>query len=1692
MNAKNNTITRFISKACIILYLLSSCSSFIYAQSNQSQQQKEFIVHKGLYQSIPSKRPTYLKTQAQLTEKTLVLLVSFPDTELKTFAKTTQQDWESVYFGNRPSIRDYYSTISFGKLNLDKAAENNNPVNNGIVGWNVLLNSLSWYKQTYQKEFHAYLVRDALISSNGAVDYAQFDGNGDSYISTHELHIYVIAAAYEGSYFGPPEPNVPRVHVSLKAPWRNIPLQLDGKFIGDYDHGGGISLSGELLVGSDTQNKVGLLAHEMGHSLGLPDHYNEAKRDEAGVWCLMGTGDIVIKEPSYPNHICAPHKEQLGWIQPTNIQAGMSRIINEIENSGESLKLWENGNPTTEYFIVENRNNQQSNHYDTFLPASGLLIWHVDSTEIKGGNNQGIALEQADNEGYKGVGNAGDVFSANTNANFLQTETSPNSRSNEGDITGVSVANISAPGPTMAAEIDVSHTPSRILAAAFPNTILANGVSTSTITALLLDVLQDTVESATNEVTFTITSGDTSGSLIGTNPVNAINGIVSISLQSTTKPGIVTVEASSPGLTSGSTYVNVYTSEAETEVSGTISTNTTWSLANSPYRVIGDITVAQGATLTIEPGVLVKFNSNRDLFVSGRLVADGFPNQRIAFTSSLASPTPNAWGGIRFNNSPTDSPSILDNCIISYGGQGGYGNLDASIIVDARANPQITNTSFSNNRYNGVNLITGTYSSDISLGVVGIPYVLRGDLTIASGAVLNIIPGVLLKFARNADFYINGGVTAEGNANSPIIFTSLRDDTRGGDTGGDGSTVGSVGDWGGIWFNETINDTKSILRYCEIYFGGQGGYGNNDTPISLDARANPTITNTTLSNNRFNGLDLNTGTYSSNIILDITELPYMIRGDLTVASGAVLTIQPGVLLKFDSNSDFNVRGGLTASGTATNHIVFTSFRDDSRGGDTNGDGATAGSPGSWGGIWFGATTDDNNAILRHCEIYFSGKGGYGNNNSPLVLDARANPILENVILADNSINGIWLETRTYDVDIDLDITELPYILGGNLTVGASAQLTIHPGTLLKMAVNTDLFIDGTLRLIGQESKPVVFTSFKDDSRGGDTDGNGATSGVPGDWGGIQFRDPSNDAGSVIEYSEFHFGGQGGYSANDSPLVFDNASPRIQKILITNTKSQGVRCYNTASPDFGGGARGSIGGNRFLDFIAAGNKYAIRNDGTADIFAKFNYWETSDPNTIEQIIFDRNDNSSKGQVIYEPFETDPTFPVNAPSVLLPLNGTELLPVGLLVWTEVHPVQNSDLITYTLQLDDDSTFASPEISQTGLTGEAYSNASLSAFIDEAVSLQANAIAVRLNSLTGFDNLIDNTNFYWRVKAVDNYGAESDYTSGSSHFFFNKTNSSPNSAIDGFSPKDGLEIRTSTPEISWHPATDPDLSDHAGTLRYNLKLDDDREFSSSYQYTTSMGLNTFDVIDQLTENLNWYYRVQTIDDEDLTSDWSAIQDFWINAEDEPPLYFDLLEPLDGTTVKSDSVRLRWQTAIDPDPNDRLWYVLEFSSDSLFKSLIHQVTQTDTTFVLRLDALTAGTYYWRVKGLDSDTLATYASRTDVRPWRFSWGVTNVDEGREPGVPTNFSLSQNYPNPFNPTTTIAYQLSKAAHVTLKIYNMRGQEVRTLVEEEKLAGYYSVRWDGLDKQGMKVSSGVYVYQMIAGEYVTSQKLVLLR
>ncbi|MBK8552209.1 MAG: T9SS type A sorting domain-containing protein [Ignavibacteria bacterium] len=107
--------------------------------------------------------------------------------------------------------------------------------------------------------------------------------------------------------------------------------------------------------------------------------------------------------------------------------------------------------------------------------------------------------------------------------------------------------------------------------------------------------------------------------------------------------------------------------------------------------------------------------------------------------------------------------------------------------------------------------------------------------------------------------------------------------------------------------------------------------------------------------------------------------------------------------------------------------------------------------------------------------------------------------------------------------------------------------------------------------------------------------------------------------------------------------------------------------------------------------------------------------------------------------------------------------------------------------------------------------------------------------------------------------------------------------------------------------------------------------------------------------------------------------------------------------------------------------------------------------------------------------------------------GLVGIQGNNETGIPKDFELSQNYPNPFNPSTIINYNLPKSSSISLKVYDMLGNEIKTLVSNpNQNAGSYNVEWDGKDERGVAASSGVYFYKLISADFNKTMKMILMK
>lgn len=140
-----------------------------------------------------------------------------------------------------------------------------------------------------------------------------------------------------------------------------------------------------------------------------------------------------------------------------------------------------------------------------------------------------------------------------------------------------------------------------------------------------------------------------------------------------------------------------------------------------------------------------------------------------------------------------------------------------------------------------------------------------------------------------------------------------------------------------------------------------------------------------------------------------------------------------------------------------------------------------------------------------------------------------------------------------------------------------------------------------------------------------------------------------------------------------------------------------------------------------------------------------------------------------------------------------------------------------------------------------------------------------------------------------------------------------------------------------------------------------------------------------------------------------------------------------------------------------------------------------------LLVDTVDAGDGDYMMSGVYSDNTPPEGDAPKNYKTKIFFENSSISLTSGNQIPKEYSLSQNYPNPFNPTTKINFALTKQGFVTLKIYDITGREIKTLVNEVKQAGYYSV-----DFNGSPLSSGVYFYRIQSGDFVQTKRMLMIK
>jgi hypothetical protein len=211
-----------------------------------------------------------------------------------------------------------------------------------------------------------------------------------------------------------------------------------------------------------------------------------------------------------------------------------------------------------------------------------------------------------------------------------------------------------------------------------------------------------------------------------------------------------------------------------------------------------------------------------------------------------------------------------------------------------------------------------------------------------------------------------------------------------------------------------------------------------------------------------------------------------------------------------------------------------------------------------------------------------------------------------------------------------------------------------------------------------------------------------------------------------------------------------------------------------------------------------------------------------------------------------------------------------------------------------------------------------------------------------------------------------------------------------------------------------------------------------------------------------------------------------FYSDAFPEPPLNFSTVAPENNVEGLATEVEFVWEETDDPDPVEEISYRVVYATNWEDSSTyVYSETIQETSMAITL--ADNSQYYWLVEALDSDGFIVGSNNNT--PNAIIVGTLAIDGDL---IPVEFALHQNYPNPFNPITTLRYDLPEQAMVNIIIYDLLGREVRTLVNTTQDAGFKSIIWNATNDFGKPVSAGVYIYQIQAGEFVQTRKMVLLK
>ncbi len=343
-----------------------------------------------------------------------------------------------------------------------------------------------------------------------------------------------------------------------------------------------------------------------------------------------------------------------------------------------------------------------------------------------------------------------------------------------------------------------------------------------------------------------------------------------------------------------------------------------------------------------------------------------------------------------------------------------------------------------------------------------------------------------------------------------------------------------------------------------------------------------------------------------------------------------------------------------------------------------------------------------------------------------------------------------------------------------------------------------------------------------------------------------------------------------------------------------------------------------------------------------------------------------DNTSRETVCVNEFSvrtnTTPTSPTSMEIA------AEILPNGRISWGGSSDPNPRDRFVYTLDIASDESFAPIIVHK------------------EGIAHGTGTISVAINELTGWEKLLDDKDYYFRVKATDNHGFSSEWMSAVK-FRFNLANDNPTVPIATFSPSGGITISDRSPVLMWGASTDEDLSDPANSLIYEIRIDADGEVAKNalYEFSTAPGATEFRVPMPLGDNSPWVWVVRSKDDGAGVSPWSPLQSVLLNVQEDSPSAPVATKPYNSQTLNVlGPVGFGWMRSTDADYKSSLTYRVEYGTSATLSGATESAELKDSTFSVA-GPLENTTYYWRVIAKDNTGLETKSSIAsfilDTRP---------------------------------------------------------------------------------------------------------------